>query len=192
MHGPAGWASLHCVTTHRAPPRSLPHLFTLQLVVRRNPAPDPRFQPETAAASLAGYDFKPGARALFLGRSYYGCMATILPDASAGLTKKVRARQLQRHVGGTVQQRRPSRTVRHAAHARSWGVPPTPLPPACLPWCAGPAAGGGAASEEVGVPSLAGARPSQRGHHRAVGCAHSAGLRADMQTLAAARPRATN
>ncbi|KAL4438007.1 hypothetical protein ABPG77_004228 [Micractinium sp. CCAP 211/92] len=61
--------------------------YPLELVVRRNPAPDPRFQPETASASLAAYDFKPGARALFLGRSYYGCMATILPDASAGLTR---------------------------------------------------------------------------------------------------------
>lgn len=58
-------------------------------MVRRNPAPDPRFQPETASASLAAYEFKPGALALFLGRSYYGCMATILPDASAGLTKTV-------------------------------------------------------------------------------------------------------
>ncbi|KAL4425618.1 hypothetical protein ABPG75_009634 [Micractinium tetrahymenae] len=62
--------------------------YPLELVVRRNPAPDPRFQPETASASLAAYEFKPGARALFLGRSYYGCMATILPDAGAGLTKK--------------------------------------------------------------------------------------------------------
>lgn len=61
--------------------------YPLELVVRRNPAPDPRFQPETASASLAAYEFKPGARALFLGRSYYGCMATILPDASAGLTR---------------------------------------------------------------------------------------------------------
>lgn len=60
-----------------------------QLVVRRNPSPDPRFQPETATTSLVSYDFKPGARALFLGRSHYGCMATVLPDASAGLTKKV-------------------------------------------------------------------------------------------------------
>ena len=59
-------------------------------MVRRNPSPDPRFQPETAAASLVSYDFKSGSRALFLGRSHYGCMATILPDASAGLTKKVR------------------------------------------------------------------------------------------------------
>ena len=66
-----------------------PAACSLQLVVRRNPSPDPRFQPETAAASLVSYDFRPGSRALFLGRSHYGCMATILPDASAGLTKKV-------------------------------------------------------------------------------------------------------
>lgn len=71
-------------------PPSAPSLCAhVQLVVRRNPSPDPRFQPETATASLVSYDFKPGARALFLGRSHYGCMATVLPDASAGLTKKV-------------------------------------------------------------------------------------------------------
>ena len=64
------------------------HRGRLQLVVRRNPAPDPRFQPETAAASLASYDFKAGARALFLGRAHYGCHATILPDASGGLTRQ--------------------------------------------------------------------------------------------------------
>ncbi|KAI3438723.1 hypothetical protein D9Q98_001143 [Chlorella vulgaris] len=63
-------------------------LYPVELVVRRNPAPDPRFQPETAAASLAAYDLKPGARALFLGRSHYGCLATVLPDASTGLTRK--------------------------------------------------------------------------------------------------------
>ena len=37
-----------------------------------------------------------GARALYLGRTYYGCLATVLPPASAGMTKKVglRARLL--------------------------------------------------------------------------------------------------
>jgi hypothetical protein len=60
--------------------------------VRRNPAPDPRFQPDTATSALTSYGFQPGARALFLGRAHYGCMATILPDASAGLTKKVGGR----------------------------------------------------------------------------------------------------
>lgn len=72
----------------------------MQLVVRRNPSPDPRFQPETATTSLVSYDFKPGARALFLGRSHYGCMATVLPDASAGLTKKVRQHGLVRLLVG--------------------------------------------------------------------------------------------
>lgn len=74
------------VTLCSPPPSPLP---SPQLVVRRNPAPDPRFQPETAAASLAAYDLKPGASALFLGRSHYGCLATVLPDASTGLTRKV-------------------------------------------------------------------------------------------------------
>lgn len=71
-----------------------------QLVVRRNPSPDPRFQPETVTSSLVSYDFKPGARALFLGRSHYGCVATILPDASAGLTKKVWRSRVMGVVGG--------------------------------------------------------------------------------------------
>jgi 5'-3' exoribonuclease 1 len=75
--------------------------YPMELVVRRNPSPDPRFQPETATASLVSYDFKPGARALFLGRSHYGCMATVLPDASAGLTKKG-----QQLVAGAAPQRR--------------------------------------------------------------------------------------
>lgn len=61
-----------------------------QLVLRRNPSPDPRFQPDTAAAALTGIDLEPGARALYLGRAHYGCLATVLPPVAAGMTKKVR------------------------------------------------------------------------------------------------------
>jgi 5'-3' exoribonuclease 1 len=60
--------------------------YPLQLTLRRNPAPDPRFEPEAAGAALAGATLAPGARAIFLGRAHYGCVATVLPDAAgAGL-----------------------------------------------------------------------------------------------------------
>ena len=126
------------------PPATLP---PPQLVVRRNPSPDPRFQPETATASLVSYDFKPGARALFLGRSHYGCMATVLPDASAGLTKKVGGwvggrgwvskDASQSMLGfcccwsgfGAHNVRAARQTVQHPPHAAAAATPPTPLLP---------------------------------------------------------------
>eukprot|EP00887_Chlorella_sp_A99_P000906 scaffold5.g906.t1 len=58
------------------------------MVIRRNPSPDPRFQPEAAAAAAGTAQLRPGARALFLGRGYYGALATVLPDAAAGLTRR--------------------------------------------------------------------------------------------------------
>jgi 5'-3' exoribonuclease 1 len=57
--------------------------YPLQLTLRRNPAPDPRFSPGAAGAELAGLALEPGARAVFLGRAYYGCVATVLPPAGA-------------------------------------------------------------------------------------------------------------
>ena len=39
--------------------------------------------------ALGPLTFEVGQRAIFLGRAYYGCVATVLPDVSAGLTRKV-------------------------------------------------------------------------------------------------------
>ena len=81
---------LACSPPHLSNPPP-PHLHPLlpQMIIRRNPSPDPRFQPEMAVEVLAGLEFKPGSRALFLGRSHYGCIAVILPDAAVGLSRKV-------------------------------------------------------------------------------------------------------
>ncbi len=62
-----------------------------QATLRRNPTPDPRFDPAAVSAALSGLQFQPGSLALFLGRQYYGCVATVLPGVSAGLDKKVGA-----------------------------------------------------------------------------------------------------
>jgi hypothetical protein len=42
-----------------------------------------------AAGSSGGVDLQPGARALFVGRAYYGCAATVLDPGSDGFTRKV-------------------------------------------------------------------------------------------------------
>lgn len=63
--------------------------FPLQASLRRNPAPDPRFDPSAPQNALGPLTFEVGQRAIFLGRAYYGCVATILPDVSAGLSRKV-------------------------------------------------------------------------------------------------------
>ena len=42
-----------------------------------------------AAGSSGGADLQPGARALFVGRAYYGCAATVLDPGSDGFTRKV-------------------------------------------------------------------------------------------------------
>lgn len=39
--------------------------------------------------ALGPLHFAVGQKAIFLGRAYYGCVATILPDVSAGLSRKV-------------------------------------------------------------------------------------------------------
>jgi 5'-3' exoribonuclease 1 len=54
------------------------------LVLRRNPAPDPRLDAKAAAAAMQAMGWRPGARALFLGRAYYGCLAVVLPPAPEG------------------------------------------------------------------------------------------------------------
>lgn len=59
-----------------------------QVSLRRNPAPDPRLEAALAAGGAAA-DLPPGSRALFVGRAYYGCAATVLPPASAGFSRKV-------------------------------------------------------------------------------------------------------
>lgn len=62
----------------------------MQATLRRNVAPDPRLDPQAAAARLGALEFKPGSQALFLGRAHYGCVATVLPAASPGLSKQVK------------------------------------------------------------------------------------------------------
>ena len=62
--------------------------LTLQVSLRRNPAPDPRLDAALAAGGGAA-DLPPGSRALFVGRAYYGCAATVVPPASAGFSRKV-------------------------------------------------------------------------------------------------------
>jgi hypothetical protein len=42
-----------------------------------------------AAGSGGGAELQPGARALFVGRAYYGCAATVLDPGSDGFTRKV-------------------------------------------------------------------------------------------------------
>ncbi|KAA6417737.1 MAG: 5 -3 exoribonuclease 1, partial [Trebouxia sp. A1-2] len=63
-------------------------LYPLQASLRRNPAPDPRRDPSTVGSQLGALKFETGQKALFLGRAYYGCVATVLPPVNAGLTRK--------------------------------------------------------------------------------------------------------
>lgn len=52
-------------------------------------APDPRLDPATAQGRAGAGQLEVGSRALFLGRAYFGCIATVLPDVSRGLSKQV-------------------------------------------------------------------------------------------------------
>ena len=63
----------------------------LQASLRRNPAPDPRRDPASVGSQLGALKFEIGQKAIFLGRAYYGCVATILPPVTAGLSRKVKA-----------------------------------------------------------------------------------------------------
>ena len=59
------------------------------MTLRRNPSPDPRTD-AALAAGLASPQLVEGASALFLGRAHYGCIATVLPPNTVGLTRNVR------------------------------------------------------------------------------------------------------
>lgn len=60
-----------------------------QASLRRNPAPDPRRDPSTVGGQLGALQFEVGQKGLFLGRAHYGCVATVLPGVSPGLSRKV-------------------------------------------------------------------------------------------------------
>ncbi len=64
-----------------------------QVTLRRNPSPDPRTD-AALAAGLGSPQLVEGASALFLGRAHYGCVATVLPPNTVGLTRQVWARHL--------------------------------------------------------------------------------------------------
>ena len=63
--------------------------FPLQMTLRKNPAPDPRFDPKLMGQenNLVWYDLKVGSKALFLGKAYYGCTAKIMHAGPLGRTK---------------------------------------------------------------------------------------------------------
>ena len=60
-----------------------------QATLRRNTNPDPRLDPEAAKKRLGDLQLTVGSKAIFVGRSHFGCVATIIPDASRGLSKQV-------------------------------------------------------------------------------------------------------
>ena len=61
-----------------------------QASLRRNPAPDPRRDPSTVGGQLGALKYEVGQKGLFLGHAHYGCVATVLPSVSPGLSRKVR------------------------------------------------------------------------------------------------------
>ncbi|BDA46451.1 5'-3' exoribonuclease 1 [Coccomyxa sp. Obi] len=63
-------------------------LCPIQATLRRNMAPDPRLDPAVAQSRAAAGELSVGSRALFLGRAHFGCVATVLPDVSRGLSKQ--------------------------------------------------------------------------------------------------------
>ena len=60
-----------------------------QATLRHNKAEDPRLDAAAVQAKLGAEELTVGARALFLGRTHFGCLATVLPDVSRGLSKQV-------------------------------------------------------------------------------------------------------
>lgn len=60
--------------------------FPLQMTLRKDPAPDPRYDPKLMSEDdgIVSYDFKPGSKAIFLGRAYYGCLARIVHSGPLG------------------------------------------------------------------------------------------------------------
>ena len=80
----------HHVSRHTHTLRRTDANLMLQASLRRNPAPDPRRDPASVGSQLGALKFETGQKALFLGRAYYGCVATILPPVTAGLSRKVK------------------------------------------------------------------------------------------------------
>ena len=61
-----------------------------QATLRHNKAEDPRLDPAAARARLGAAELRVGDQALFLGKTHFGCLATVLPDVSRGLSKQAR------------------------------------------------------------------------------------------------------
>lgn len=57
----------------------------LQLALRRHPGGPAAEGLSSRSPAAALPPLQPGDRALFLGRAHYGALATVLPNASAGL-----------------------------------------------------------------------------------------------------------
>ena len=72
--------------------------FPLQMTLRKNPAPDPRYDPKLMEQehNFVWYDFKVGSKALFLGKAYYGCTARIVHAGPLGRAKPGKAKTAQR------------------------------------------------------------------------------------------------
>ena len=60
-----------------------------QATLRRNTNSDPRLDPEAASRKLGDLQLSVGSKAIFIGRSHFGCVATVIPEASRGLSKQV-------------------------------------------------------------------------------------------------------
>ena len=80
--------SLQCTLIRMKPDGCWSLVLALKVTLRRNPSPDPRTD-MALAAGLASPQLVEGASALFLGRAHYGCVATVLPPNTVGLTRKV-------------------------------------------------------------------------------------------------------
>ena len=65
-------------------------LLAPQATLRRNTNSDPRLDPEAAKKKLGDLQLSVGSKAIFIGRSHFGCVATVIPEASKGLSKQVR------------------------------------------------------------------------------------------------------
>ena len=66
--------------------------YPLQMTLRRNPAPDPRFQADAIGADGAAQDpVYEDDVVMFLGRTHYGCLAKVLPGGPRGLDRKGQA-----------------------------------------------------------------------------------------------------
>jgi 5'-3' exoribonuclease 1 len=71
-------------------------VYPLQVTLRRNPSPDPRFQadgttPIDGAAVMGLEPLNEGDEVVFLGRAHYGCIAKVLPGGPRGLDKRGKA-----------------------------------------------------------------------------------------------------